>query len=132
ITPGTKTALLVAQAAERTLRLAEKTADFLAREDQIAAEVDARIQKRKEEKKAQIMPPQTRMKAMFQKKAVRNMQNEELGRAYRKLRDESMEQARRDLGYLSLEHDSFAYIGAARDPDLLKSAQATHLAAQMY
>lgn len=81
ITPDTKTGLLVAQAAERTLRLAEK--------------IEA----------LSITP--------VEDKAAR-------------------EALYASLGYVQMDNPVFKFVGSERDPDVLKSAQATWMAAQMY
>jgi hypothetical protein len=81
ITPDTKTGLLVAQAAERTLRLAEK--------------IEA----------LSITPVEDK---------------------------EKREALYTSLSYVQMDSPVFKFVGSENDPDVLKSAQATWMAAQMY
>lgn len=88
ITPETKTALLVAQAAERTYQLAEKAGSMALNHDDLVK--DQRAQPGKD---------------IIDRKAA---------------------------GFFPLDDPVFKFVGSDKDPDILKSAQATWVASQMY
>jgi hypothetical protein len=94
ITPGTKTALLVAQAAERAYRLAEKAESYAQNHENLVTYY---------KKKNQGIPPEKTL-----------------------LIDGA------SVGVVSYNDPVFKFVGSERDPELLKAAQATWMAAQLY
>ena len=94
LTPGTKTALLVAQAAERAYKLAEKAESYAQNHESL---VD------------------------YYKKKNKGVPTENL-----LLIDE------KSAGVVRYNDPVFKFVGAERDPELLKTAQATWMAAQIY
>lgn len=138
ISPDTKTALLVAQAAERTLQLADKVEHFLANVDQINKGVDDKINAATEAKTAEITKELgLKDKRTFIQKAFDLYSAPELTPEHRRelsnIGRDIKTQAQKDLGRVSLnDNPTFKYVGAEGDHDILKAAQTTHLVAQMY
>lgn len=144
VSADTKTALLIAQAAERTLRAAEKTAFFHAHRDEISADIKQQVadqQAAHAEKFKAAIPGLTENKQTFIQRvfginaAKTGLSQEErytLEREQRQIERKAYEQRETELGYVSPSDNTFRYVGAAGDAPALQSAQATALAAQMY
>lgn len=146
VSAESKTALLIAQAAERTLRAAEKTAFIIAHRDEIAADLAQNIKDQQydhgEAFRAKIKEevdrknPPTFLQRIFQSHAERyGLTREErftLEREQRAIETKAYENKQTELGYVSPADTAFKYVGADGDPQALKSAQATMVAAQMY
>lgn len=144
VSADTKTALLIAQAAERTLRAAEKTAFFHAHRDEISADIKQQVadqQAAHAEKFKTAAADTTENKQTFIQRifglhaAKTGLSQEErytLEREQRQIENKAYEQRETELGYVSPNDNTFRYVGAAGDAPALQSAQATALAAQMY
>lgn len=138
ISPDTKTALLVAQAAERTLQLADKVEHFIQNVDTINKGVDDKIADAKEAKEKEIAKElglkdkRTFMQKAFGLYSAPGMTPEHRREIESIARDMRVE-AQKELGHVSLnDNPAFKYVGAEGDHDILKAAQTTHLVAQMY
>lgn len=146
VSAETKTALLIAQAAERTLRAAEKVEFFTERRDQIVTDLKQQIEDKqyafatafeaKVKEEIDRTTPHTFMQRIFQSHAERyalsSKERYELERGQRDLEFKAFAERQTELGYISANDATFKYVGAAGDTPALQSAQATMLAAQMY
>ena len=144
VSADTKTALLIAQAAERTLRAAEKVTFFHEHRDQIVADLKQQVTDLQAEHAAAFQPPEpeeTKARPTFlqrifrlnaEKTAAPVDHRYQLERELRQIEHKAYENRETDLGYVSPKEDTFKYVGAEGDAPALKSAQATMLAAQMY
>ncbi len=138
ISADTKTALLIAQAAERTLRLADKVGHFIENVEKINQGVDDQIveAKRKKEKEIaaelKLQDKRTFIQKAFGLYSAPSMTYEHRD-AIKKVGEDIVVKAKKDLGHTSLrDNPLFKFLGSDGDHDLLKAAQATNLVAQMY
>ncbi|MBW7910795.1 MAG: hypothetical protein H3C49_05910, partial [Alphaproteobacteria bacterium] len=127
VSPDTKTALLIAQAAERTLRAAEKTAFFHAHRDEISADIKQQVadqQAAHAEKFKTAAADTTENKQTFIQRifglhaAKTGLSQEErytLEREQRQIEHKAYEQRETELGYVSPNDNTFRYVGAAGD-----------------
>lgn len=138
ITPDTKTALLIAQAAERTLQLADKVEHFVQNVEEINKGVEKKAAAATEAKEQEVAKElalkdkRTFLQKAFGLYSAPGMTAEhrrEIESAAQKAKTE----AQTELGYAPMrDNPTFKYVGAEGDHDILKAAQATHLVAQMY
>lgn len=146
VSADTKTALLIAQAAERTLRAAEKVTFFHIHRDQIVEDVKQEVKDkqaehaetfraRSEEHQKIKNPPNFFQRVFGLHAAPVQIPKEErfaFENGQRQIANEAYARRETALGYVSPKADTFKYVGAEGDAPALKSAQATMLAAQMY
>ncbi|MDP2206647.1 MAG: hypothetical protein Q8K65_10130 [Alphaproteobacteria bacterium] len=146
VSAETKTALLIAQAAERTLRATEKVAFFTEQRDQIVTDLKQQIEdkqyayatdfKAKVKEKIDQTTPHSFLQRIFQSHAERYALTQKeryaLERGQRDIEFKVFADRQTELGYISANDSTFKYVGAAGDTPALQSAQATMLAAQMY
>lgn len=138
ISADTKTALLIAQAAERTLRLADKIDHFIENVEKLNQSIDDQAADAERKKEKEISAElKLQDKRTFLQKAFALYSAPGMTYAHRdaikQVAQDAIAQAKKDLGYASLnQNKQFQFIGSDGDHDLLKAAQATHLVAQMY
>ncbi|HEX2752714.1 MAG TPA: hypothetical protein VHP34_06350 [Alphaproteobacteria bacterium] len=138
ISADTKTALLIAQAAERTLRLADKTEHFIDNVEKINQDAEDQAAKAKSRKEREIAAElKLQDKRTFLQKAFGLYSAPGMTFAQRtaikSAGEDAVIQAQKDLGRVSLkDNPQFKFLGSEGDHDLLKAAQATNLVAQMY
>lgn len=146
VSAETKTALLIAQAAERTLRAVAKIEFFSSQQEQIVADLKQQIEDKqyayaqdfeaKARAEIDLKTPRTFLQRVFQSNAERYAltkdQRLEVERGQRNIEMDAHEARQTELGYVSPNSTTFKYVGSDGDADSLKSAQATMVAAQMY
>ena len=138
ISDDTKTALLIAQAAERILQLADKTSHFIENVEAINKSVDAKVAAAKEAKENAIIKAlKLKDKRTFIQKAFGLYSAPGLTPEHRReinsVAKDTQLQAQADLGRVSLlNNPTFQHLGSEGDHDILKAAQTTNLVAQMY
>lgn len=146
VSAETKTALLIAQAAERTLRAAEKVQFFTEQRDQIVTDLKQQVEdkqyayatdfKAKVKENIDQKTPHSLLQRIFQSHAERyaltQKERYELERGQKDIEFKAFADRQTELGYVSANDTTFKYVGAAGDTPALQSAQATMLAAQMY
>lgn len=146
VSADTKTALLIAQAAERTLRAAEKVNFFHTHRDQIVADVKQEVKDKQAEHAEQFRARSQEHQKIKEKPSfiqrifgahaapvkISPEERFEFENGQRLIERQAYSNRETALGYVSPRNDTFKYVGAENDAPALKSAQATTLAAQMY